>query len=170
LLLAACFVSEEPLLNERNASAAAMWSGASEICQFSEDDAAPECDEALVIRAENGSYFIVSDDDERTELRFRKIARGGWIVQAHEAGDDDGYFYLVASRQKKELKLSMMDCDALPEKMRAEMIDAGELVADDSMTINVCMPQSVKALERVGRFYLKGELESEGFMVLRPRP
>ena len=169
-LLSACFVSDDPLLNARNAKAKALWSGGAEICQFSSRNEAAECDRSLIVQTETGSFFIVSDDDERTELRFRKVARNGWIVQAHEAGDDDGYFYLVASRKKNEVTISMMDCDALPEKLRNEMIEADELISDDAMTVKVCMPQSVNALERVGRLYLKGEIEPEGFMVMRPAP
>lgn len=169
-LLTACFVSEDPLLNERNAKASALWSGGAEVCTVSPREETPECNRAVIAPTETGSVFLVTEDDERTELRFRRLTRNGWLAQANEAGDEEGYFYLVASRKNNEVRISLMDCDALPEKLRTKMIEDGELISDATLTINVCSPQSLKALERVGRLYLKGDIEPEGYMVLRPVP
>ena len=155
LALAGCLVSEEPVLNTSNGRATPLGPGAYVMCPVGED--ADDCQLMDVSFDNSRLYTFVSEEEEPIEMRFRRIGRHGYAVQTRE---DDSYIYYYGAGTREQFQLTMMLCADLPEGLRANLIERGDLEADDD-DFETCMVKTRRGLTSSARAYHRGEIESE---------
>ncbi len=166
LLLAGCLVSEDPVLTASNGSATPIDPGAYVMCQVGEDSDDGDCAAFIIEHDESGLYSFIKEDEEPTQMRFRRIGHRGFAVQLSE---DDGYMYYYGAGNSAQFKLVMMMCSDLPEKMRARLIIRGDLETEDD-DFESCAVKSLKGLTSAARAYHRGEVVSEDDAVLEFTP
>ncbi|MHA7872338.1 MAG: hypothetical protein ACX939_08315, partial [Hyphococcus sp.] len=154
--LTSCLVSEEAVLDASSGKASPIPSGAYAMCPVSEEDDA--CANLAVSRDDTGLYTLQPADDDPAQMRFRRIARNAYAVQSFEG---DGYVYYYGRAQKADsLVLTMMMCADLPEKLRARLIERGDLTAEDP-DFQTCVVHTRKALTDAARAYHRGQAQSD---------
>ena len=143
LFLAACLVSEEPLLDQRTGRAKPFESGAYQACEISEGHEA-DCRKTEISRDETGLYrFAAENEEEASFLRFRRLARGAWLAQISEEGDE-GYFYFLAEQDGGSVALTMILCKGVPETVRQHFVARDEMHVDDDAS--TCNAKSLSAV------------------------
>ncbi len=144
--LAGCLVSEEPMLDAANGDATPLDAGDYVMCPLSEDADDGDCERFSVTVDDTGRYRFQNGDDEEDAayMRFRRVARRGYAVQAEE---DDGYMYYYGRAENERFILAMMMCSSLSERTRDRLIERGDLVAadDEYQTCEVKTPAGLKA-------------------------
>ncbi len=152
--LAGCLVAETPVLDENTGKATPISAGEYRMCSFDADDAEGDCERISIAIDKTGLYTLAKPDDvdDTAQLRFRRIGRRGYAVQAYE---DDGAMYYYGRGGRKSISLTLMMCDDLSEKTRAKLIERGDLVSDDG-DYGVCEVTSVAGLETAARDYHRG--------------
>lgn len=169
LALAGCLVSEEPILDEKNGRATPLGAGEHMMCPLSDDADEGDCERFMISFDETGLYNFANAENEEddAQMRFRRIARGGYAVQAYE---DDGAMYYYGRGDKKQFALTMMDCTSLTAKTRDRLIERGDLEADDG-DFTVCEVKSLKGLTAAARDYHRGRTaNSDEAIVLEITP
>lgn len=155
LALGGCLVSEEPVLDAANGRATPLGPGAYVMCPMGED--VDDCQLMDVSFDSSRLYTFVSEEEEPIEMRFRRIGRYGYGVQTRE---DDSYIYYYGAGNRDQFRLTMMLCADLPEDLRADLIESGDLEADDD-DFETCMVKTRRGLTLSARAYHRGEIESE---------
>ena len=102
-------------------------------------------------------YTFVSEEEEPVEMRFRRIGYRGYAVQNRE---DGSYIYYYGSGTRDQFQLTMMLCADLPDGLRADLIERGDLETDDS-DFETCMVKTRRGLTSAARAYHRGEIESD---------
>ncbi len=154
LALAGCLVSEEPILDERTGAATPLAAGAYEMCPLGDGADGSDCEQFAVTVDETGLYRFQNGDDadDFAYMRFRRIARRGFAVQAEE---DDGYMYYYGRAEKERFILEMMLCPALSSRTRDRLIERGDLVAAEG-EYETCEVKSLAGLKAAALDYHKG--------------
>ena len=165
-LLAGCLVSEQPLLDAKSGKAKPLADGAYTSCNLDEDGAKVDCSNFMLTRRSDGAYNFDLEDEERSILRFRRVARGSYVAQSE---DDDVYMYFYSFGDGKQLSLVLMNCPDLPDSLRSSLIDGGDLSAEDD-GFSVCKVNTMKGLVDAAKAYHRGEVEyeNESVIVLSP--
>lgn len=170
LALAGCLVSEEPVLDERTGKATPLRAGPHQMCPVGEDADDDDCEEIVLSVDETGLYSLSGADGEgdETMLRFRRIARGGYAVQAHE---DDGYVYYYGRGDHKRFELVMMICGSLSAKTRDRLLARSDLESDDE-DFETCVVKSLRGLKAAARDYHFGRASDsdEAVFAFTPLP
>ena len=166
-LLAGCLVSDEPVLDASNGSASPLAEGAYRACE--DNDEAGDCTNFAVTRRADGAYALkAQDEEEPAVLRFRRIAAKAYAVQSAE---DDGYAYYYGAGDSGAFALTMMSCKDLPEKLRARLLEKGDLATDDS-DFEVCTVNTLKGLVEAAKAYHRGKTtgDDDALIALKPAP
>ena len=152
--LAGCLVSEEPILTAKNGKATPLAAGDYNMCPLSDEADADDCENFAVTVDDTGLYrFQHSDDaDDAATMRFRRVARGSYAVQADE---DDGYMYYFGRGDSDRFMLTMMMCSSLAEKTRDRLIARGDLSTEDD-GFQICSVDTPKALKAAALDYHHG--------------
>ncbi len=150
-LLAGCLVSDEPVLDGRTGKAAPLKDGIYAACE--DDERGDECDVFQATRREDGAYLFDLEDEPTAVLRFRRIARKAYAVQSAEG---DGYAYYYGQGDSDSFALTLMLCDALPEKLRTRLIDKGDLSSEEE-NFEVCTVETLKGLAAAAKAYHRGQ-------------
>ncbi|GEM_PF-1402910 len=169
-LLGGCLISEDPVLNARNGNAKPLAPGDYQSCPVNDDDDEPDCQFMSVTRDRTGLYkFVSSEDQEVTEMRFRRVGRAGYAVQAN--GADDGYAYYYGAGDTKKFRLVLMMCGDLPDAMRAKLIARGDLETDED-GYTTCAVKTVRGLTDPAKAYHRGQVRpaDDAVIELRPAP
>jgi hypothetical protein len=166
-LLAAsgCLVSETPLFDAGNARSKPLKAGRYSVCSYSSD--APddsECNPADVSVDRSGLYKLTVEDDV-VEARFRKVARGAWAAQFAEDGEESHYYF--GARKDGVFTLTMMWCENLPEELRNDLVDRGDLVVENDN--KVCNISDARAVVAAARAYARGDVAGDSiYMTFLP--
>jgi hypothetical protein len=144
-LLSGCLISKEPLLNARNGAATPLTPGLYESCQFNGDASEPDCQAIQIKLNDEALYtFQVEDEDERSFVRFRRIARDGWLMQI--SGDkDDEYSYFLGETAGDDFVLIWILCDVIPEDVREKYSKRGEMEVDKGKYGSTCIAKTLRA-------------------------
>ncbi|PQA87927.1 hypothetical protein [Hyphococcus luteus] len=168
--LAGCLVSEEPVLDAGNGRAAPLDEGVYAACENAEDENAEDAQDCTVFTvtlSDDGAYALAAEDeDEPAQLRFRRVARKAYAVQSAE---DDGYAYYYGAGDSDRFELTLMMCDALPEKLRARLVQKGDLSSDDE-DFEVCTVKTLSGLVAAAQAYRRGKTtgDDDAKLVLTP--
>ena len=150
LSLSACLISDQPLLDPANAGAAPLEPGSYESCERDDDGDMDDC-APLDIAREDGVYRLQPlDDEEATLALFRPIGGGAFLAQMWGESDSD-YFYFYADAREGALRLVMIECADLPEKLRASLSRRGALEIDDGG--ETCVAKTLNGAEAAARAY-----------------
>ena len=151
LALAGCLVSEEPILDAKTGKAKPLGVGPHLICPLGEDADDSDCERFTIAVDETGLYQFTDaeDDDDDAKMRFRPIARDGYAVQSYE---EDGAMYYYGRGDRNEFRLTMMNCPSLSAKTRDQLLDRGDLAADEG-DYSICQVKSLKGLTVAAREY-----------------
>ncbi len=154
LALAGCLVSEEPLLDEKTGKAKPLGAGEHVMCPLSAEADDSDCERFVISVDGTGLYNFANAEnaEDDAKMRFRRIGRRGYAVQAHE---EDGAMYYYGRGDKKQFFLTMMDCASLSPKTRDGLIESGDLEADES-GFTVCEVKSLDGLIAAARDYHRG--------------
>lgn len=153
--LSGCLVSEVPLLDENTGRATPINNGVYTICPVS-DDAGDDCNTFAVDSDETGLYRFIKDDepDDATLMRFRRVGRGGYLVQSDES--DENYAYYYGAGDSEFIRLQMMMCNELPERERQRLIDRGDMEVDDDNS-DICILKSLRGARKAAKIYHRGK-------------
>lgn len=171
LALAGCLVSAKPILTAKNGKATPLAPGVYVMCPLSDEADADDCERLTVTVDAAGLYRFQHsvDDDDYVTMRFRRIARESYGVQADE---DDGYMYYFGRGDSDRFMLTMMMCSSLSEKTRDRLIARGDLTAQDD-EFQMCEVNTLDGLKAAARDYHRGRVSSsdEDFvLVFTPAP
>ncbi|NOX95313.1 MAG: hypothetical protein GXP04_09535 [Alphaproteobacteria bacterium] len=156
LVLTGCLVSEDPILTASNGSATPIAPGAYIMCPLSDDADEEDCEAFTIEHDTSGLYNFIKEDEEPTQMRFRRIGHRGFAVQLSE---DDGYMYYYGAGNSNRFQLIMMMCSDLPEKMRARLIARGDLETEDD-DFESCAVKTIKGLTNAAWAYHRGKTNS----------
>lgn len=150
LLLGACLISDQPLLDDANAVATPLEVGSYQSCQRDDEDGEPECtplDATLV----GALYrFEAVDEEEPTLARFRAIGSGAFLAQMWGASDKD-FFYFYADQKEGALRLIMIQCADLPKTLRDRLVRRGDLEVEEGG--ETCIAKTLKGAEAAAKAY-----------------
>ena len=165
-LLVGCLVSEQQLLDAKSGKAKPLADGSYTSCNLNEDGAKVDCSNFMLTRRSDGAYNFDLEDEERSILRFRRVARGAYVAQSE---DDGVYMYFYGFGDGKELSLVLMNCPDLPNNLRSNLIDGGDMTAEDD-EFSVCKVNTMKGLVGAAKAYHRGDVdyENESVIVLSP--
>lgn len=155
--LSACLVSETPVLDASTGKAKPVKPGDYISCPIEDDDDDADCDALTITRDASGLYSVVSGDDEAMKWRFRRVGRGGYAVQVKE---NDGYAYYYGRIAGEALRMTFMQCPALPESLRASLIANGDLESEDD-DFETCAVITVRGLTKAAKAYHRGETQDD---------
>lgn len=152
--LAGCLVSDEPILTAKTGKARPLAAGDYLMCPVSDDADADDCERFAVTVNAGGLYRFEPHDnaDDSATMRFRRIARKSYVVQANEG---DGYMYYFGRGDGARFTLTMMLCSSLSERTRDRLIARGDLAAQDD-NFQICDVKSLNALRAAARDYHRG--------------
>lgn len=155
LALAGCLVSEEPILDAKTGKATPLAPGDYVMCPVSDEAAADDCENFAVTVDDTGLYrFEHSEDaDDAATMRFRRVARQSYAVQAD---DEDGYTYYFGSGDSDGFSLTMMLCSSLSQKTRDRLLVRGDLQTEGDDDIKICEVKTLKGLTAAARDYHHG--------------
>ena len=165
LMLSGCLISDEPVLNASNGRATPVEPGAYQICEEDEDGEEANCEEFNISLDQSGLYKFDAEDEEPTQMRFRRVGRRGYAAQLLE-DDDDTYIYYYGSGDSDLFRLTMMLCADLPDRKRQRLIDKGDLQSDDE-NFETCRVQTLKGLTTAARIYHRDQDESDEELTLK---
>ena len=168
LALSGCLVSEAPLLDASNGNATPVKPGAYVMCPVGEGDDGADCDEFTVTYDDTGLYRLDKEGEEPTDMRVRRVGRRGFAVQLLEDGDD-AYLYYYGAGNSKRFRLTMMLCADLPEEMRAQLIEDGDLESDDE-DFETCTVNTLKGVTASAKAYHRGDVQSDEEIALEFTP
>ncbi len=155
LVLSGCLVSEDPVLDANNGRATPLGPGAYVMCPVGEE--ADDCQLMEVSFDASRLYTFASEDEDPTEMRFRRVGHRGYAVQSRE---DDSYVYYYGSGGRHQFQLTMMMCADLPEALRLQLIERGDLETEND-DFETCMVKTRKGLTASASAYHRGKVESE---------
>ncbi len=158
LLLAGCFVSDEPMFRPADASAAPLQPGRYEACNVplqGEDD---DCQQMDVAWPGDGSYRLQIVDEDPVVARFHEIDATGYAVQI-ENEDGDGYQYYWARREANGILLAMIWCDELDAAMRDKMKADGLITKEEGSS--TCTVLKRDAIIIAAKAYADGAVTGE---------
>ena len=169
-MLGGCLVSETPLLDASNGNARPFNDGTYIGCSNSDDPEEDDCTTFTVKRLANGALSFINEDEPEDpgEMRFRRIARGGYVVQA---SDDDSYIYYYGAGDPSRFVLTLMECSKLPAALREGLINSGALEIDGD-SFDVCAVKNLKGLTSAAKAYHRGQVsnEDEASIEFKPVP
>lgn len=168
LTLAGCLVSEEPLLDASNGNATPIRPGAYVMCPVGDEDADSECEQFSISRDDTGLYRLDKEGEDPTDMRVRRIGRRGFAVQLLE-DSDDAYLYYYGAGNSQRFRLTMMLCADLPEEMRSQLIEDGDLESDDE-DFETCTVNTLKGVTAAAKSYHRGEVQSDEEIALEFTP
>lgn len=168
LALSGCLVSEDPLLDASNGNATPIDSGAYVMCPVGDEDDGADCEHFSITHDETGLYRLDKDGEEPTDMRVRRVGRRGFAVQLLE-DDDDAYLYYYGAGNSQRFRLTMMLCADLPEELRAQLIEDGDLESDDD-DFETCTVKTLKGVTTAAKAYHRGEVQSDEEIALEFTP
>jgi hypothetical protein len=166
LLLTGCLVSETPILDANNGKAKPLADGTYQICDGTEDAESAECNTFNVARDDTGAYAFIMEGEDPAAMRFRRVARNAYAVQSAEG---DSFAYYFGSGDSQRFQLTQMNCQHLPDGLRARLIARKDL-ATEHEDFEVCTVNTLRGLTEAAKAYHRGVSESEDdvFMVMTP--
>lgn len=167
--LAGCLVSDDPILTATTGKATPLAPGDYTMCPVSDEADADDCERFAVTVDDTGLYRFqpIEDADDAATMRFRRIARKSYAVQADE---DDGYMYYFGRGGAERFTLTMMLCSSLSEKTRERLISRGDLAAQDD-DFQICDVKNLNGLRAAARDYHRGRaLNTDEDIVLEFTP
>ncbi|MEM9169543.1 MAG: hypothetical protein AAGC56_07785 [Pseudomonadota bacterium] len=182
LLLSACFVSEAPLLTDKNARSRPLKPGPHVFCPVDDPDGENrqgDCEAVVVTRADDASYVVTPLEEaepgsveaqmpDALILRFRRVARRGWLGQM-TATDDPEAIYVYARGEKDGVFITVLWCpDALAERVEP-FVEAGAVTRRGGSIDLVCSVSGVEPLEAVARAYHRREVKARNGVLLTRR-
>lgn len=168
LTLSGCLVSEDPLLDASNGNATPVKPGAYVMCPVGTGDDDADCEQFSITHDDTGLYRLDKEDEESTDMRIRRIGRRGFAVQLLE-DSDDAYLYYYGAGNTQRFRLTMMLCADLPEEMRAQLIEGGDLTTDDE-DFETCTVNTLKGVTASAKAYHRGEIDSDEEIALEFTP
>jgi len=168
LALSGCLVSEDPVLDASNGNATPVKPGAYVMCSVGEGDDGADCDQFSITHDDTGLYRFDKEGEEPTDMRLRRIGRRGFAVQLLE-DSDDAYLYYYGAGNSRRFRLTMMLCADLPEEMRAQLIEDGDLESDDE-DFETCTVNTLKGVTASAKAYHRGEVQSDEEIALEFTP
>lgn len=164
LALAGCLVSEAPLFDATNASAAPLVAGEYEACSGSTDDEEVDCNPMAISVTEDGLYSFAVEDD-RLLARFLPIDEDDYAVQIDD-GDGDDYQYYWGRKTDDSVTLVMIWCDDLPRALVDKLVADGGIETDESY--QTCTARSASAIVVAAKAYIAGEVGDQNWVKLTP--
>lgn len=164
LLLSGCLVSDDPVLTAANGHATPLEPGGYQMCEEDEGDEDANCEQFSISADQSGLYIFDAEDEDPTQMRFRRIGRRGYAVQVLE-GDDD-YLYYYGSGDSNLFRMTMMLCADLPDRKRQRLIDNGDLQSDDE-SFETCRVMTLKGLTTAAKIYHRDQDESDEELTLK---
>lgn len=155
-ILGGCLVSETPVLDASNGRATPLKQGVYLSCEAGEDEPEGDCVEFSVSYDKTGGYMFLVDDDDPVEIRFRRVGRRGYAVQESDA--DAGFVFYYALKTSQGLRLIMMQCADLPDRLRARLIQNGDMSSDDD-SFETCTVHNLRAVAAAARAYHRGQVD-----------
>lgn len=169
LALGGCLVSELPVLDASNGRAKPLADGNYVACPVAHDSDGSDCETLTVIYQDDRSYHFLAEDEDPSVLRFRRVGRGGYAVQAKE--DTDEYAYYYGAGDSDRMTLTWMMCQDLPDGVRSRLLENGDLETD-SDEYEACQVKTVRGLMDAAKAYHRGQADSDEpiTMELTPAP
>ena len=165
LLLAGCLVSEAPMFDAANGSAAPFDAGRYEACSVPPEDDGEDCQVLNVGRRDDGAYEFQVDDEDRIVVRFHEYEPASYAVQFAD-DDGDGFQYYWARRDGEALLLAMIWCEEFSPELREAMLADGLIGREgDSSTCIALKPEAVIAAARA---YRDGAAVSDSVLRITP--
>lgn len=158
LLLAGCFVSEEPMFDAASASAAPLQPGRYEACNVPPQGDDDDCQQMDVAWPGDGSYRFQIVDENPVVLRFHEIDATTYAAQI-ENEDGDGYQYYWARREAGGILLAMIWCDELDGAMRDKMKADGLITKEEGSS--TCTVLKSDAIIIAAKAYADGSVASD---------
>lgn len=154
--LGGCLVSEEPVLDASTGNATPIAPGDYIMCPLAEDEGEADCERFSVNYDGAGLYRFVDPDgeEEPVEMRFRRVARGGYAVQS---GEDDGYMYYYGRKDADRFRLMLMMCDHLQDGLRWRLAKSDDLTPEDE-DFTTCAVNTLKGLVDPAKAYHRGDV------------
>ncbi len=166
--LSACLTSDGLLFTADNARALALAAGAYDACEAAEDSER-ECHGVTVSHNERGLFRLVpeapEDKGDAVLVRFKKIGRAAWAVQAWgEEGDAPNY--LLATGSPNRLTISLIDCEELPAAFKKKLEARGDLEIRNQST---CVAKSAGAAVAAAKAWRKTAASKQDVVVYTKR-
>lgn len=167
--LSGCLISELPVLDASNGRAKPLNDGVYIACPISDEAGEDDCETLTVAYQDDRSYHFLAEDEDPSVLRFRRVGRGGYAVQAKE--DTDEYAYYYGAGDASRMTLTWMMCQDLPDGVRSRLLENGDLETD-SDEFEACQVKTVRGLMDAAKAYHRGQADSDEpiTMELTPAP
>ncbi|MEL6369743.1 MAG: hypothetical protein AAFY84_08385 [Pseudomonadota bacterium] len=153
IVLTGCFVSEQPILTEKNARALAFKAGPLLVCPYVKGELDGDCKPGLATNTPNRAMLLAIEKDQTYALRFQSIRRNMWIGQMSPLNQEEGHIYLLARKSRTYLSLGVLACNETDPDLVARLVSEGSLKKADNEY--VCKIESEGALKDVVRDHLE---------------
>lgn len=154
--LGGCLVSEEPVLDAASGNATPIAPGDYVMCPLAEEEDEGDCERFSVDHDDTGLYSFTDPEGEEdpAEMRFRRVARGGYAVQSDEG---DGYMFYYGKGDSERFRLTLMMCDQLSVELRSGLIKRKDLTPDGDDFVT-CTVNTLKGLVEPAKAYHRGDV------------